>query len=279
MKLSNDTNDWLRIRQGGSPLIVSIPHAGTEIPSRYLPMFRSEPLARFDTDWHLRELYSFTESLDVTIISTSISRSVIDINRDPEGILLYPGMPNTALVPLETFDGESLYEAGAAPSDKDVESRRIAFHVPYHDAIRAEIQRLKKIHRNIVIYDAHSIRSSIPRLFEGILPHLNLGTNGGQSCANEFSKKLLELFQETTFTFVADGRFKGGYITRKYGRPDQHVHALQLELACRSYLDEPHGAVDLSQWPPLFDSERAAPLQVLLFDMLRACIDVSRRLT
>jgi formiminoglutamase len=261
---------WLEILPGTAPLIVSIPHAGTEIPESYQPALKSLWLARKDADWWLPQLYAFAEDLGATIIRTHISRTVIDVNRDPSGISLYPGQATTELCPTTTFDGEPLYRDGQNPTD--IEGRKAIFFMPYHAAIEAEIARLKARHAGIVLYDCHSIRSRIPRLFEGELPHFNIGTNDGKSCDAALAAKVAQICAENgTFTHVTNGRFKGGYITRHHGDPETGIHAIQMELACRGYMAEPNTPAP-ENWPPSFDPAFAAPITITLRKILESFI-------
>jgi N-formylglutamate deformylase len=209
-------------------------------------------------------------------VRTAISRTVIDVNRDPSGESLYPGQATTELCPTTTFDGEPLYRTDAAPDEVGIAERRSAYHAPYHAALVCEIRRLRERHANIVLYDCHSIRSRIPRLFSGELPHFNLGTFGGASCANALSRAVEEVCDRTSFSRVTNGRFKGGYITRHYGRPAEGVHALQMELAFRAYMREVPGPVEPQSWPPHYDEQDAAPLRQALGQVLEACLGFAR---
>jgi formiminoglutamase len=248
-----------------------MPHTGTDIPAELLSGFVSPWLAVKDTDWHVEKLYAFAERLDATLVRTGISRSVIDPNRDPSGVSLYPGQTTTELCPTTTFDGESLYRAGAAPAAAQIEARRRAYFEPYHRAIDAELARLREQHPRVVLYDCHSIRSRIARLFTGTLPHYNVGTFSGASCAPELTRALEALCDASGFTRVTNGRFKGGYTTRHYGQPGRGVHAVQMELACRGYLREPEVAVDEWNWPVDWDPDFAAPMRGSLERILAAC--------
>lgn len=268
---------WLHVRSGDSPLVVSIPHAGIDLPPEFACGLRSEWLARRDADWYLPQLYDFAADVDATVIRTTVSRTVVDVNRDPSGASLSPGMTTTALCPLETFDGEPLYEPGQEPDGMAVVARREAFHAPYHATLAAQIARLRARHSSVVVYDAHSIRSRIPRLFEGVLPHLNLGTNDARSCDPSLTAAVVGAIRESGFTHVVNGRFKGGYVTRHCGQPEAGVHAIQMEIACRAYLDEPDAAPSAANWPPAFDPARAAPLRALLRDILAACVRFAQR--
>lgn len=263
-------SDWLSVHRGSAPLIVSIPHAGTGLADLG-PRLVSEWRARKDADWWLAELYDFAAGLGATIVRTGISRTVIDVNRDPSGASLYPGQATTGLCPTETFDDEPLYRPDAAPDDDEIAARRERWFAPYHAALGAEIERLRGHHRHVVLYDAHSIRSRVPRLFDGALPHLNIGTNLGASCDPALREAIAAACAQSPFSSVVDGRFRGGWITRHYGRPTEGVHAIQMEIACRAYLDEPE-RFDAPHWPAPYDPDRAAPLRAVLTDLLTRCI-------
>jgi N-formylglutamate deformylase len=263
---------WLTVQQGAAPLLLCMPHTGTEIPATAADALVSPWLARKDTDWWIERLYAFAAQLGASVVRTAISRTVIDPNRDPSGVSLYPGMATTELCPSTTFDGEPLYRVGAELSAQDVAARREKYFEPYHRALRDEITRLRALHPVMVVYDCHSIRSQIPRLFTGTLPHFNIGTFAGASCAPALTARIETLCDATHFTRVTNGRFKGGYTTRHYGRPQQGVHALQMELACRGYLREPEAEVDVANWPCAWDEAFAAPMRAVLEQVLTACI-------
>jgi formiminoglutamase len=238
--------DWLSVDRGEAPLIVAIPHGGTDLAG-FDTQFVSPWLARRDTDWWMAELYAFARDLGATVVATGVSRSVIDCNRDPSGASLYPGQATTELVPTTTFDGEPLY-AGALPDQAAIVERRAAYFDPYHAALAGEIARLRAQHGTVLLYDAHSIRSRIPRLFDGELPQFNIGTNSGASCAAALEHAIAGVCAASGLGHVVNGRFKGGWTTRHYGKPEQGVHAVQMELALRGYLDEP-ATIDPTNWP------------------------------
>lgn len=258
---------WLHVGEGAAPLIVSVPHAGTEIPEGISGLC-SAPLARHDADHHVGKLYAFAREMGATLIETAISRSVIDVNRDPSGASLYPGQVTTGLCPLETFAGVPLYTARAEPDEAEIARRRTHYFDPYHAALQAQIARLRAAHPAVVLYDAHSIRSNVPRLFPGELPLFNIGSFGGASCAPELTRAVAE--QCTGHSHVINGRFKGGWITRNYGDPAGGVHAVQMELAMRGYLDED------APWPPAWDPARAASLHPVLHNILSACLSFAK---
>jgi N-formylglutamate deformylase len=270
------SHDWLSVTPGEQPLIVSVPHTGTTIPPALASRLTSIWLARKDADWWSDRLYDFAGALGATVIRTDLSRTVIDLNRDPAGVSLYPGQATTALCPETTFDGEPLYRDAQRPTADDIADRTCRYFDPYHRALTTEISRLRLRHACIVVYDCHSIRSQIPRLFEGLLPNLNIGTNDGTSCAPALTAAVERIAAKSELSYVTNSRFKGGYITRHYGRPDLNVHAVQIELACRGYLDEPIGPVSESNWPPPYDPARAEPLRAVLRDVLTACLQFAR---
>lgn len=267
---------FLEIRRGVAPLLVSFPHTGTELPAGLEPRFVSPWLARKDADHWVHLLYDFAHALGATTLRTRIGRSVIDVNRDPSGASLYPGQITTELCPLATFEGEALYRPGQEPDAEEIAERRAAYFDPYHAALRGELERLRASSREVVLYDAHSIRSRLPRLFSGELPVLNIGTFDGNSCAAELAEAVERCVADPRFNHVVNGRFRGGFITRHYGEPKRGVHAVQMELACRGYLSEPE-AVSPDNWPPPYAAERAAALQSVLAAVLRACLDFAGR--
>jgi N-formylglutamate deformylase len=272
----SDHPDWLTIIRGDAPLVVSLPHTGTEIPAEYERGLVAPWLARKDADWWIERLYDFAAGLGATLVRTRISRTVIDVNRDPSGVSLYPGQATTELCPTTTFDGEPLYEPGAEPTAEEITERRTRFFDPYHEALRTEIERLRAKHAQVIVYDCHSIRSVIPRLFDGTLPHFNIGTNGGATCAPALSDAIEKICAGSDFSHVLNGRFKGGSITRSLGKPDAGVHAVQMELACRGYMREPLGPVTESDWPSAYDEDHAAPMRAALTLILQTCLTFAR---
>ncbi|WP_413460285.1 N-formylglutamate deformylase [Herbaspirillum huttiense] len=228
------------LRQGSSPLLISMPHVGTRLPDDLKASFSEVGLQVDDTDWHIDELYDFAADLGASVIRPFHSRYVIDLNRPADGKSLYPGQNTTGLCPLTTFDNLPLYRSGREPDADEIARRLQIYWHPYHAALQAELARLKALHGYALLWDAHSIRSVIPHLFEGELPVFNFGTASGEACAPGLGEDLLALAGQLAphYPAVLNGRFKGGYITRHYGQPGQQVHALQLELAQRSYMQE-----------------------------------------
>jgi len=251
---------------GPAPLVVSMPHSGTYLPpdlaARLAPAARDLP----DTDWHVPRLYEFCESLGASVLRATHSRYVVDLNRPPDGAPLYPGKRETAVCPVETFDGDPLYAPADAPARAEVDARIRRYWQPYHERIEALIRSKLERHRRCLLWDAHSIRSTVPALFDGRLPDLNVGTAGGHSCDPGTARLIVDrLAAQRRFTHVLDGRFKGGYITRRYGRPEAGVEAVQLEIAQSAYLREARR--------PDFDVAVAAPLIALLRELLAALLD------
>lgn len=256
--------------QGAGPLVVSFPHVGTYLPDEIAATMTDAGRAVADTDWHVHLLYSFLENGDATRLIATHSRYAADLNRDPEGGLLYPGKFETGVCPVTSFSGQPLYKPGYAP-DADAITRRIReYWQPYHQQLTSALARAKAVHGYALLLDAHSILSRLPRLFEGRLPHLNLGTADGKSCAPAIADAAMAVFSgQNRFSAVKNGRFKGGHITRHYGRPQDGIHVLQLEIAMDTYLDEGN--------PALFDAARAAPLQNVLRDFVAAIGEAARR--
>ncbi|NWK97825.1 N-formylglutamate deformylase [Sphingobium lactosutens] len=263
---------WLDIRRGDVPLLIGLPHTGTDIPPELEARFVSPWLARKDADWWVDRLYGFAADMGATTVRTRMSRSVIDVNRDPSGRSLYPGQATTALCPTTTFDGEPLYR-DAGPDMGEIAQRRERWFDPYHAALAAELDRLRNAHGKVVLYDAHSILSHVPRLFDDALPQFNIGTDGGVTCDPTLEKAVIGAVEASGRSHVLNGRFRGGWTTRHYGRPADGIHAIQMELAMRGYLDEPaHPSPD--NWPPPFDP--ATPLIDDLKTIVAACIAFAR---
>lgn len=239
MFLSEGTVWPYRYRRGSSALIVSMPHVGTFIPGSVGRGLADCAARRPDTDWHLPRLYDFLDALDATVIVATHSRYVVDVNRPPDGANLYPGRDTPRLCPIDTFDSEPLYRAALEPDADEVARRVGSVWRPYHRRLETEIARVRAEHGAAIVWDAHSIVSEVPRLFDGRLPDFNLGTAEGQSCDPALAKALfVAISRQTRYTAVMDGRFKGGYITRKYGNPTENVQAVQLELSEAVYMDE-----------------------------------------
>lgn len=267
---------WLSITRGDAPLLVSIPHTGIDLAG-HEHRLASAWLARRDADWWIDKLYGFAAELGATVVHTAISRTVIDVNRDPSGVSLYPGQATTTLCPTDTFDGDPLYISGHEPDESEIAARRTAYFDPYANALRDELTRLRTINPRVVIYDCHSIRSVLPRLFDGELPVLNLGTNDGRSCDPELQELVARLMAKSGQSWVLNGRFKGGWITRHHGRPDAGIHALQMEISCRGYMREPEGKSTPENWPTPFDPDYAAPIQRHLREILTTARDWAAR--
>jgi N-formylglutamate deformylase len=262
---------WLEVRRGDAPLVVSFPHTGTDIPADIEAKLNSPWLSRKDADWWVHLLYDFVHNLGATTVRTALSRTVIDVNRDPSGVSLYPGQATTELCPTTTFDGEPLYSPGAEPDAAEIARRRAMYFDPYHDALAAELRRLRVLHAKVVLYEAHSIRSLVPRLFDGALPNFNIGTNSGASCSPSLTTAIEAACSGPGFTQVTNGRFKGGWTTRHYGDA-RHIHAVQMELACRGYMAEPSEPFSSDNWPSAYDPAKAAALRSALMSVMGACL-------
>ena len=251
---------------GSRPLLVSLPHVGTRIPPELRPAFVTRAQNVEDTDWHLDQLYAFVRDLGASLIVPHYSRFVIDLNRPPENTPMYAGANNTELCPTRFFSGDPLYRAGRAPDAAAIDERRQRYWQPYHNALKAEMARLHAQHGHAVLFDGHSIKSELPWLFEGKLPDLNLGTASGASCAPTLRNALQGALQaQNGFTQVVDGRFKGGYITRRFGRPASGQHSVQLEMCWSTYMQE--------QPPYAVEAVRAAALAPVLHTLVQTMLD------
>ncbi|MDX1499591.1 MAG: N-formylglutamate deformylase [Woeseiaceae bacterium] len=257
-------SDVFRFHAGDTPLVVSIPHDGWRIPADILNHMTGVARGIPDTDWHVAELYGFVRELGATVIAPDYSRYVVDLNRPPDDGDLYPGRAATGLCPTSTFAGEPIYLDDHVP---DVAARLRTYWAPYHDKLREVLDGLVERHGYALLWDAHSIASRVPRLFDGELPVLNLGTFGGRSCAPALARAVLAEAEASDYSTVLDGRFRGGYITRHYGNPAANVHAIQLELAQRAYMDEQTLE---------FDTVRAGRLRETLVNMLQAFVTAPR---
>jgi len=249
------------ITPGDTALLVSMPHSGTYLPPELSTRMTGAAREVPDTDWFIPQLYQFAGELGATVICATHSRYVVDLNRPPDGAPLYPGRRETGVCPIESFDGDLLYGAGDAPSQVEITERLQRYWRPYHDELAALIAARVARHGRCLLWDAHSIHSMVPGLFDGRLPDLSLGSADGRSCSPRIVEHIIgALGAQTKFSFVVNGRFKGGYITRHYGQPDSRIDAVQLEIAQAAYL--------LEARLPHFDATRARPLQILLRQVL-----------
>jgi N-formylglutamate deformylase len=256
--------DVFELHRGHRPLLVSLPHDGIELPAGFLARLTPDAQRLPDTDWWVARLYDVARELGASVLRPRYSRYVVDLNRPPDNLSLYPGQNTTGLCPTIQFDGAPLYREGEGTTESEIEQRVQRYWWPYHDALRGELERLREAHGRVLLWEGHSIRSVVPYLFEGRLPDFNLGTANGASCAAECQGRIeAVLAAQRDYTWIANGRFKGGYITRHYGNPAQGIDAVQLELAQRNYLDE-----DSFEW----DAARAGPTQALIRELLLAAI-------
>ncbi len=257
------------LQQGSVPLLVSMPHIGTDIPADLRAHYVPRALQVEDTDWHLARLYNFLGELGASVLMPTTSRYVIDLNRPPDDAPMYPGASNTELCPTRFFTGEPLYQSGQEPDAAERARRRDVYWQPYHAALQAELARLKAQHGYALLWDAHSIRSEIPWLFEGRLPDLSIGTASGASADDALTAAVVQACGAyPQFSSAVNGRFKGGYITRHYGQPDQHIHAIQLEMCQSLYMQEV---------PPFrYEEVLASAIQPLLRKMVSSPLEICR---
>mgnify|MGYP001553024970 FL=1 len=256
--------DIFSLHRGTSPLFVSLPHDGTTLPADIAARMTLPARRVPDTDWHVSRLYAFARELGASIIAPKHSRYVVDLNRPSDDVSLYPGQNTTGLCPIVQFSGEPVYLPGQEPSADEIARRVDKFWRPYHEALAAEIVRIKVAHGRVVLWEGHSIRSVVPFLFDGRLPDFNLGTANGASCSADLQRRLIGAIEaQKKYTFVANGRFKGGYITRRYGDPANGIDAVQLELAQLNYMDEDSFA---------YRDDLAAPTQAVIKALLETAL-------
>ncbi|MCX7043719.1 MAG: N-formylglutamate deformylase [Gammaproteobacteria bacterium] len=256
--------ETFRLHRGTTPLLISLPHDGSEIPESLAATMVASARTAPDTDWHVSRLYDFALAMGASMLVPRYSRYVVDLNRPPDDVSLYPGQNTTGLCPIVQFTGGPVYLPDQEPSPAEIAQRVETYWRPYHHALAAEIERLREQHGRALLWEGHSIRAHVPFLFDGRLPDLNLGTAAGASCLPETQQRIeAVLATQPRYSWVSNGRFKGGYITRHHGRPGEGVEAVQLELAQLNYMDEDSYA---------YDEARAVHVQALLQDLLEAAL-------
>lgn len=244
-------------KQGGDlPLLISVPHDGRDIPDDIAARMSDAGRSIPDTDWHVAELYAFAREMGANTVVANYSRYVVDLNRAADDAALYPGQVATGLCPLQTFAGAAIYREGGV-DDAEKAHRVETYWRPYHEHIRSTLDALRGQHGYALLWDAHSIPSAVPRLFDGELPHLNLGSNSSASCSPEIEAAVAGVATASSYSSVINGRFKGGYITRHYGAPKDNIHALQLEIAQRAYMNEQSTTMDVAKADDLRNTLRA----------------------
>lgn len=236
--------DIFSFTEGKTPLLISIPHDGRNLMPGQADRMTMHGKAIPDTDWFVRDLYAFASTFGASVIAANYSRYVVDLNRPATDDEMYSGQLSTGLCPLQTFAGNGIYVAGERVSAAEQEERIQQYWHPYHDEVQATLTRLKREFGYALLWDAHSIASEVPRLFPGVLTDLNIGTNGGASCSEACESAVMAAAKTSDFSSVSNGRFRGGFITRHYGVPEQGVQAIQLELSQRCYMDENNRSYD-----------------------------------
>jgi len=264
----DSTNDMAgaicSLHRGTAPLLVSLPHDGTAVPDDIAARMTESARRVPDTDWHVSRLYAFARDMGASVIVPMHSRYVVDLNRPPDDVSLYPGQNTTGLCPIVQFSGEPVYRDGGQPTREEVEARVETYWRPYHDALVDELARLRVQYERVLLWEGHSIRGEVPFLFDGRLPDLNIGTANGASCSPQLQARLQDaLGAQDDYDFVVNGRFKGGYITRRYGDPANGIDAVQLEISQRNYMDEESFA---------YDKAKAARLQATIRKLLDAAL-------
>ena len=252
------------LHRGNAPLLISLPHDGSTIPDAIAARMTDRARTAPDTDWHVARLYAFARELGASMLVPRYSRYVIDLNRPPDDVSLYPGQNTTGLCPIVQFNGEPVYRDRLQPTREDIVSRVGTYWFPYHDALVEELQRVRMQHGRVVLWEGHSIRGECPFLFDGRLPDFNLGTASGASCTPALQTRLETILSaQREHDHVVNGRFKGGYITRNYGDPANRIDAVQLEISQRIYMDEDSYA---------YDDKKASGTQRVIRQLLEAML-------
>ncbi len=223
------------------PVLLSVPHSGTEFPEEIKSHYVKEKAAQpDDTDWFVHELYNFASEMGITTIHAKYSRWVVDLNRDPESKPLYnDGRIITALSPLTDFFGDKIYtEEKFEPNDEEVKRRIPLYFTPYHEKINSLLQELKEEFGVAVLWEAHSIRQKVPTIRKDDFPDLILGNNDGKTANGELIEAVLKELGSDTYELKHNTPFKGGHITRSFGDPENNIHALQLEMTKVNYMED-----------------------------------------
>lgn len=252
-------------KEKDGPILFSFPHDGSEIPETLRQRFTDTGLQSIDTDWCIADLYSFINETPHSYIKARYSRYVVDLNRPADGEALYPGKSETSLCPSESFDGRPLYK-DHPPDTSEVNHRINTYWSPYHYHLQKELKRIKSRHGFAILWDAHSIRGQVPKFFDGTLPELNFGTANGASCDSSLESKVMAVATSSRYSCVLNGRFKGGFITRHYGDPDNNIFAIQLEINQQAYLE--------TEWPPVMSETKAHRLRKTLRSLIQTCASV-----
>ncbi len=260
--------DTCSFHAGSTPLLISVPHDGRLLPQSIETRMTAAGSDIADTDWHVAKLYEFSRELDASVLVADYSRYVVDLNRPPDDAALYEGQVSTGICPNMSFAGEYLYEDKGVVAVQEIRERVDAYWSPYHSVIKSKLTALRDEYGYAMLWDAHSIPSLVPRLFDGELPVLNIGTNNGDSCSASIAEQVFEIATSSDYSAVINARFKGGYITRHYGDPKNNVHAIQLEISQRAYMDEATRE---------YDAVKAAKLRTTLVSMLEGFFVATKR--
>jgi N-formylglutamate deformylase len=260
-------NKSYNLQTGKIGMLISMPHNGQEIPSDIAKTMTDSAHKVADTDWYMDKLYDFAEDLGIAIIKPRYSRYVIDLNRNIDGVNLYPGANSTELCPTTAFDLTPLYKTGQEPDEAEIQRRIELYWQPYHQALDDTLSQMKAEFGKVVLLDAHSILSKVPRFFEGQLPDFNFGSANGASCSDDLMSEVMQL-DLSPYSSVANGRFKGGYITRGFGKPEENIHAVQLELSQHTYMDEPSDR---------YNHEKASQVKIKLKAFVQCLADYAQQ--
>lgn len=255
------------VEEGQSPLILCLPHSGTDVPPFVAGRLNATGRLQADLGWRLEKVFDFHGALGATVIRSSVSRYVIDLDRDRETPISVAEDPSLALCPVTTLDHKRIYKEGEEPGPTEVEQRMLLFYRPFHLALQQQIARLRRIHEKVILVDCQSMRSQIRGMSEKGLPMINIGSADGASCDPDLRSLFVGSFTaQDGYSVSVDVQTKGGFITRTCGQPAKGVHAMTLMLAQRSYLRH--------ESPPFEpDKIRLARLRAILSDSFARLLD------
>lgn len=247
------------------PILISSPHSGTAFPEDIKGHYREEMIeAPEDTDWYIDKLYDFAPDLGITMVCANYSRWVIDLNRDPESNPLYTdGRVTTDLCPTMTFMEEPIYHDDDLPNRKEIDRRLENYYWPYYKKVQELLDGLKNEFGKVLLWDAHSIKQYVPTIREEVFPDLILGDNNEKTASGQLINTSLDVLSDSKLKVNHNDPFRGGHITRYFGKPAKNQHALQLEMTKINYMDNKERA---------YDEERAGIIRSLLKKNFEALI-------
>ncbi|WP_062059292.1 N-formylglutamate amidohydrolase [Aquimarina longa] len=254
------------------PIIISVPHSGTKFPSDIKKQYKKRMRNHLDdTDWYVDRLYEFAPSLGITVIKANLSRWVIDLNRDPESVPLYnDNRLITSNTPITDFYGNAIYKSkDVEPDENEVKRRLNTYYWPYYKQLEEMLEERKKQFGTVLLWDAHSIRHKVSTIQKDPFPDMILGNNNEKTADPKLIKSALEGLQSGNFKINHNTPFKGGHITRYFGKPENNIHTLQLEMNKILYMDDNEIT---------YNNDRAEKVQQVLLNTMKNLIDTLQKI-